>query len=392
MRKDPCVQHSRFALFLAFLGVFALAGCQSLTSPSTAKGTPTATSAGTPVATATPGGTPTQPYASLLIADRASLSDPTLIENVNPTSGRRVQVVSIPAASTYKSQAISPDGQLTAYEQLDTGGKLSIYITDIAGLGTPQLVTQSTGPYSNVVWQHDSAHVAVASGRQLLIYSKTGQASPSIAFPPAASLLGFTPDDQYLFFVAAAGAPNLVAGALYRLPLADPAHPVEVTPRQNGAHFVLSKDATMVYYDNTGSGDAGIYRVGTTAANGTPQLVVPGTANYALGFSAAGDLLFVSAPTGTLALKSVTSAGTVATVVAKLVDDPTKVRTPALQSVVAPDGTGIAVVSPQSTSGFAIYYTDLTASTPAPKVTLTLTSTSYLDLSGWDIDLVAAGS
>ncbi len=401
MRKDPRVQHSPFAprtLILALVGIFALAGCQSLTSPgSTAKGTPTVTSTGTPVTlTPTPGSdTGGLPLTSLLVADTASATAPLLIENLNPTSGRRVQVATIPAALAAKAraQAISPNGQLVAYTTTDAGGTNALYVTDIGALGTPQLVAQSTTAFGNAIWQHDNTHLAVTSGRQLLIYSKTGQAAPSVAFPSTTALVGFTPDDQSIFFVAAGDAPSLAAGALYRLPLADPTHPVQVTPRENGSHFVLSHDGQTAYFDNTAtSGTAGIFRVGTQTANGTPQSVIAGASNYPLGFNAAGDLLFAAAQTTNPALKAATATGTVTTVIAKLVSDPALVRYPVAQIALAADGTGIAVVTPLGTSGSQVFVTDITTSGATPKVALSLPGAPRLDLVGWDVVQVAAGS
>ncbi|MBA3826739.1 MAG: hypothetical protein H0X24_22940 [Ktedonobacterales bacterium] len=390
------MQHSRFvrgACILTLMGLFTLAGCQSLSAPGGTSGTtPTVTTTGTPVTPTPTGGTGGQPFASLLIADTASTTAPLLIENVNPTSGRRVQVASIPAGTPSKVQAISPNGQLVAYTTTASGSGTTLSVADIGALTPPVAVAQNIGTLSNAVWQHDNAHVAVVSGRQLLIFSITGQAAPSVAFPAAASLLGFAPDDQSIFFTAA-DAPGLASGALYRLPLADPTHPLQVTPRESGSHFVLSRDGQSVYFDNTATtGGAGIYRVATQTANATPQLLVTGAGNYPLGFSAAGDLLFAAAQTLNPALKAVNTAGTVTTVVAKLVDDPAQVRYPNQQITLAPDGTGIAVVTPLGTSGSEIFATDLTASSPAPKVTLTLPGAPRVDLAGWDIVLVAGAS
>jgi hypothetical protein len=386
---------------IACIAVLALGGCKGpstsgASGSSTTSGTPGPTSTGTPgtTATGTPGAAPTSTpgtqmsWGSLLYASTTGRGNALTITNINPASGKNSTVTTIPNSSQGAVDAISPNGQLVAYHTL-SGTTASYSAANIAGLGAPQSLGQVPGAQGTAVWEHDNAHLAVTSDGVITILSMGG-APQTITNIYASQIVGFSNDDTALFYVAAGDAITQGPGALYRLPLNDTTHPVELTPREGATHFLLSQDGQTVYYNNTGgSGTQAIYS--TSAQNGGTQTIVRQNAGVPVGFTPSGALLYVLLQPSGPALMQVAASGNDTTVVAHLVAQG-DIPNLGLDVAVAPDGSGVAALAALQGSGYGISYTDLTQSTPTPKLLVPLAAASLADLLGFDTALLAAGS
>ncbi len=383
----------RLALVTGVLALTLLAGCtRSITTPGgaatgTPGATPTAGGTGTPAPTVLPGGGLS--WVSLAFDTTTGRQNPLAIMNLNPVGGKQVQAATVPLSSEGVVDAISPNGQLLAYH-LTISNASTYMAADLANLTSPRTLGQVSNAMGAAVWKHDNATLAVAGQSGITLLSVNDTAPQTLANIQAATLLGFSTDDTSLFFVAGGTVTSLAPGALYRLPLSDTAHPVELTPREMNSHFLLSPNDQTVYYNNTGpSGTQGIYAV-SAQQGGTPTLLRQ-TAGVPVGFTKTGGLLYSLIQSSQTQLIEWSATGSDVTLVGNLVIGTPVVADVALDVSVAPDGSGVAVLAAVS-GGFTIYYTDLGAPTPAPKVSAQLTGASRADLAGWDTTLLPAGS
>lgn len=387
---------------IACVAVLALGGCKGVTTPgasgtSTTSGTPGTSTTGTPgtTTTGTPGTAPTstpgvqQSWGSLLYASTTGRGNALTITNINPASGKTATVASIPNSSQGGVDAISPNGQLVAYHTL-SGTTASYSVANIGGVGATQSFGQVPGALAGGAWEHDNAHFAVTSDGVISILS-AGAAPQTITGIHAAQIVGFSPDNSSLYFVASGYSPtSLGPGALYRLPLNDTTHPVELTPREGATHFLLSQDGQTVYYNNTGSsGTQGIYSV--NAQNGGTPTLLRQTSGVPVGFSSNGALLYAVIQPAGVALMQFNPSGTDTTVVYHLVNQG-NIPNLGLDIAVAPDGSGVAALAMLQGTGFAITFNDLTQTTPTPKQLVSMPTASLMDLVGFDTALLAAGS
>jgi hypothetical protein len=375
---------------MACLALAVLAGCSSITAP----GSTTATGTGTPVtsATGTPGtgtpGTGAANWGSILYDSATGRGTALTITNLNPASGNSNAVATIANSSQGAADGISPNGQLVAYHSL-SGTTAAYSAANIANLSQPQSLGQVGSAVGAGVWEHDNAHLAVPGTGVITILS-AGQAATTVSGIHAQQLIAFSSDDSSLFYVAAGDAINQAPGALYRLPLGNPSGAVQITPREFNTRFVLSPDGQTVYYNNTGaSGTQGIYSV--SAQNGGTPTLVRQNAGIPLGFDAGGALLYALPQSGGVALMKLNAGGSDVTLVANLVTGQGSIADPALDIIVAPDGSGVAALA-TVTGGFAIDFTDLSTSGAQPKVAAQLTGASKANLIGFDTALIAASS
>ncbi len=388
---------SRWASGLACAVFVVVAGCTSIKAPSgSSSATPgaTGTPSGTPGAgsgTGTPGtggGGPQLTWGSLLYDNTTGRSNPLVVVNVNPANGKSEKVATLPVSNQGAADSISPNGQLVAYH-IQNGTSFSYDAANIANLGQPQSFGQVNGAVGTAVWKHDNAHLAVAANGQVTILG-AGEGPQTIANVHATQLIAFSSDDSSLFYVAAGDAPGQTPGALYRLPLNNPAQAVELTPRQFNAHFVISPDGQTVYYNNTSSaGSQGIYSV--SAQSGGTHTLVRQTAGIPVGFTAGGALLYVVQQSNAVALMKLNPGGVDPTITSNLVTGSATLPNLTADISVAPDGNGVAALGTVS-GGYEIFFTDLTASSPAPKVVQQLNQASRADLIGFDTALLVPGS
>lgn len=394
----------RGAGLLLSLGLLVLAGCtKSITAPgsgtaTTTTGTPTPASgtpgAGTPTpgsgsATATPVPTGPSDWVSVIYDSTTGRANPLTIANLNPFSGNHVTTATIPVSNEGATDSISPDGQSVAYH-VQNGTVNTYSVVKIDGLGGVHALGSVSNAVGNAVWENDNAHIAVAGSGQITILSVTPSAPTTIANVHAASLLGFSSDNSALFYVAAGDAPGQAPGALYRLPISNPSQAVQISPRENNSHFVLSPDGQTVYYNNTASsGSQGIYSV-SASTGGTPTLARL-TAGVPVGFSKSGALLYAVAQSPGVTLLQLNPGGSSdTTVVANLIGSGFSVSNLAAEIAVAPDGSSVIALAANSTGAFSLFDTPILNG--GNQTTFALTGASRADLVGWDTVIIAAGS
>lgn len=376
----------------AITGIIALlwlAGCSALTTPGNST---IPQPAGTPVkqGTVTPiGGN--LAWASSIVASTTGRQNPLVIENLNPFSGKRVAITSLPTSDLAVVDGVSPNGTLIAFHIFDSQHHATYSVASIDGNTAPHVVGQFADTLGNAVWRHDNAHLAVTTGQAIMIFGFDGAPPIQIVNVHAAGLLGFAPDDSALFYIGG-DAVDIVPGALYRLPLSDPQHPLQLTPRQISTHFLLSRDGAQVFYQNSGpSGVGGIYRAPTNMANAATLL--HSGVGIPVGFATDGALLVAASQNNQVSLTQLGSASQQDILVsANLIGSGTTLANVAQDIVVAPDGNAVMALATPTSGGFTYYLTDLTAPTKAAKLALSLPSASRADLPGFDTVIMPGGS
>ena len=395
-------QHFLRTPSLALCALLALLiGCSKSTGSTTAgSGTPTPTTTGTVVAgTPTPGtpgaATPTpvtsgpSDWVSVVFDSTIGRQNPLTIANLNPFSSNHINLTTIPVSNQGAVDSVSPDGQSLAFHVLN--GSASTYsVTHIDGVTGPHSVGAVNNAVGAAIWEHDNAHLAVAGSGQVTILSTTGQAPTTLAGVYAAALVSFSPDNASLFYVTTGVASGQAHGALYRLPLSDTAHPVQISPAESSSRFLLSPDGQTAYFNNTASsGVQGIYSV--SAQNGGTPTLVRQTAGVPVGFSSSGALLYAIAQAPVVTLLQVAPSGSAdGTIVANLIAGSATVPDLGADVVVAPDGSSVITFAANGTGSYKLFYTSIRNG--GNQTTFSINDVSRADLIGWDTVIISAGS
>lgn len=372
----------------ATIVALVFAGCSSLSSP-TGDTTPDSGTPGAP----TPTAGPSISWASIVIDSATSSTGPLQVDNLNPFSGKRAALVSMPTSDGAVVDGVSPNGQTLAYHPSNTRVPASYEILTVADPSTAHVINTSPNAIGKGLWQHDSSHMAVVTSGGVTIFDINGGTPTGYSSIQASALVGFSPDDTTLYFVGASGASGVTSGALYRVTLSDPTKLTQLTPGQVSPHFVLSRDGQKIYYQNAAPGGSfGLYEVTTSSTSVSPTLR-RATSGVPVGFNASGAVLYVVGGGGPVALYALgTGDGPDAALVDNIVIGTVTLHDPTTDIVVAPDGSGLVAMASPATNSEQFFFTDLTASTKAPKASLTLTGVSRADVVGWDSATITSGS
>jgi hypothetical protein len=200
----------------------------------------------------------------LTVLSAAGLVKGFTFYSYNASSGQMAQLISSTSAYIDVSmEGVSQDGQSLLYDVTATDAQKT-YLTYSRSLHAHRFYRLNARQGGNAIWM-DSEHILVQDidGAVMALDVHAGTISHTWSLKTGRLIAYHAP---FLYF---SGVENLVAGALYRIDLAEVnSVPQQITQATPGTRFWLSIDGSTVFFANKGSsGEEGIYAVGSDGTN-----------------------------------------------------------------------------------------------------------------------------